>query len=241
MRYFLPVLIFGASAYALSAQSFPALVQVVRGTAVDRLGSVWANSNTTPAMFHQLSLLISLPRGGRLNGRLLVVYDTVSNRFGWNLQNAGEHWAGSDSAEWFAEHAAAYVGVDRVVLFWETTPGQLFIVERLSLSASSLEEAQNKAINEIANHTADIERGGEYLRLGGTTVPLPTSRVPHEFWFDRLQAHVSYGRTRITSVQKEQTGWRLVLRDHWDQELILDEFYSFVSTRRLTAAGGIGQ
>ena len=39
---------------------------------------------------------------------------------------------------------------------------------------------------------------------------------------------------QIISVSKKGELWRLVLRNHWDQELILDSKFNHVSTRQLT-------
>jgi hypothetical protein len=41
------------------------------------------------------------------------------------------------------------------------------------------------------------------------------------------------GRTKVVSAARDGKNWKLVLRDQWDQEVVLDESYNLVSTRRL--------
>jgi len=40
--------------------------------------------------------------------------------------------------------------------------------------------------------------------------------------------------TKIASISKQGSNWRLVLRNRWDEEVILDQNCSLVSVKQLT-------
>jgi hypothetical protein len=177
--------------------------------------------------------------GKTLNGELLIAHDTISHQFWWHLQNAGDQRPRLDSAEWFATHASAYASDDRMVVFWEIDPGAVLAVERKGLTALDLDEAQQKAIDEIGKRASEIGKGSEGLGLGGTVVRMTAAQIPPGLWHAPDQAYIVSGRTRVVEASREGRNWKLILRDQWDQELILDDSYRFVSSRRvnLTAAG----
>lgn len=211
-------------------------VEVLRGTTVDHLARASTDRMQTSAMVREVHIRVPFPRGGSLNGILLLVQDTASHRFWWSLTSAGERLSFT-LADWFVANSALYVAEDKMVVFWVQAPGRIFLIERSGLMASNLDEAQQQAIGEIQKRRADIERGGEWFNLGGTTVPLPSTRFPMLFWNPRWQAAL-VGVTKVVSASREGRNWRLVLRNQWDQEVILDDLYAFVSTRRLSAPEG---
>jgi hypothetical protein len=49
----------------------------------------------------------------------------------------------------------------------------------------------------------------------------------------RPKANCGFDIKRIVSIGRDGDNWRLVIRNRWDQEVILDSQFKFVSTRRL--------
>jgi hypothetical protein len=221
----------------LAAQTAQERIEVIPKTTVDALGMASTDRLPTPTMFREVHLRIPLPHGGNLNGALLLAHDTASHGFWWLLGNDGDQRPRLTQADWFASHSVAFVAEDKVVVFWEQGPGHLYVVERRGLSAETIDEAQQKAVDELRRHAATIEKGGAGYGLGGTDVPLPRGRVPLEFWMSPLDGNAPLlGRTKVVSAARDGKNWKLVLRDQWDEEVVLDESYNLVSTRRLDSS-----
>jgi hypothetical protein len=208
-------------------------VEVRHGTTVDRLAMASTDHLQTPTMLREVHLRLPFPGGRDMNGELLIAHDTASQQFWWVLRNDGVSRLTLDSADWFASHAAIFVTENKIVVFWITGSGHLFVVERKGLAALTLEEAQQKAIDEVRSHTTEIAKGGGFWRKEITDVPLPGERFPIMFWNPPNEAGLLAGRNKVISAAREGKLWKLVLRNQWDQELVLDESYNFVSTRRL--------
>jgi hypothetical protein len=208
-------------------------VEVLRGTEANHLGTVTSGRLRNPGLFREVHLRITVPDGNQLNCELLIIYDTVSKVFWWTLSQTGGARLSLDSARWFGTHSAIYATENKVVAFWGPSPGSLYVVERKGLTAYSADEAQATIIQYIQVHAVDIAERRAWLGLGGTEVLLGGSRIPLSFWLAPLQVAAVQRTTKIVSVVRDGLKWRLILRDQWDQEVVLDDSYHFVSTRRL--------
>lgn len=52
---------------------------------------------------------------------------------------------------------------------------------------------------------------------------------------DRTSVMCGFMANSIVSVSREGENWRIVVRNRWDQEIILDSKFNLVSTQRLPA------
>jgi hypothetical protein len=200
--------------------------------------SVQAFSSSGAMMLPAVHLQIDLAyaSGKRERRDLAVVYDPQNGHYSWRL---GEATAPAFTDRFLEGLKSHKIYADHDGLFDFTSRGYLWIRVRKS-GADSLEAAQRAAINEIGHGLASIERG---------YVPSPTG--PSDPWpWDCI--HVSLPISSefvcgsppradcpsprldtIMSIKREGGNWRLVLRNYWDQEVILDSEFKLVSTRRL--------
>ena len=212
------------------------IVEVIAGTTAECLGSASTDSFPAPVMFREVHLRLQLPRGGQINGELILAHAALSNQFWWILQNTRDSETTFDSAKWFAAHAAVFVATDKILLFRQVQPTDIWIHERRGLTAWNLEEAQRKAIMDIRSHLAEIEKGGLARGLGGVTTAQIGRQIPFDLYLHPGNAQYNSGIISIISAAREGRGWKLIVRARWDQEIILDQSFGFVSTRRLPAS-----
>jgi hypothetical protein len=103
--------------------------------------------------------------------------------------------------------------------------------------ANSLDGAESAAIAEIERRLPEFEKSGYDTSI--------SSRVPifQEIGMDFAcppygepgsSQGCGFGVKSIPSVSRVGDNWRLVVRNRWDQEVILDSSFKFVSTRRLS-------
>ena len=212
------------------------IVEVIPGTTAECLGSASTDSFPAPVMFREVRLRIHLPSGEQMNGELILAHAALSNQFSWILQNTRDSETTFDSAKWFATHAAVFVATDKILLFRRVQPTDIWIHERRGLTAWNLEEAQRKATKDIRSHLAEIEKGGLARGLGGVTTAQIGRQIPFDLYLHPGNAQSNPGIISIITAAREGRGWKLIVRARWDQEIILDESFGFVSTRRLPAS-----
>jgi hypothetical protein len=209
-------------------------IELIPGTAtVDRMTKASAGSMEWPILLREIHIDIPLPEGRTFPGDLLIAYDTVSQHYWWLLWGDGLSFPEGTTADWFASHAAIVVLENKIVVFWSL--GGSSLLERVGLSATGIEDAQRQIFGVIR------ERASRYVHPDAffpetKGIDLPSRLFPRYFWAPPGMSSRPRGRTQILSAHKEGANWRLVMRDQWDQELILDESYAFVSTRRLDTA-----
>ena len=189
---------------------------------------------TLPSVHLQIDLTYA--SGKRERRDLAVVYDPQIGHYSWHL---GEGTAPAFTGRFLEGLNSHKIYADRDGLFDFVSRGYLWIQARTS-RADSLEAAQSAAMREIEHRMASIERG---------YVPSPTG--PSDPWpWDSI--HVSLPVSSefvcgsparadcpsprldtIMSIKKEGGNWRLILRNYWDQEVILDSEFKLISTQRL--------
>jgi hypothetical protein len=113
--------------------------------------------------------------------------------------------------------------------------GSLGILERRGLVASTMEEAQEQVLTAIRQHGTDRVSLQTWMANDWSSVPLPLARIPGEFWSPPLDASMATDYVSVVAAVRDGDGWRVTLRGRWDQEIVLDASFHFVSTRTLVA------
>jgi hypothetical protein len=129
---------------------------------------------------------------------------------------------------------AIYADASALVVF--NFPGGLF-VQKHRETADNVDAAERASIDEIQRGLAVY--GGPGTQSEATLI---LGAVDRAFGCGTVDDADFDGRchwesNRIVSIRREAENWRLVLRNRWDQELILDPAFKVISTRRLPAPG----
>jgi hypothetical protein len=189
---------------------------------------------TLPSVHLQLDLTYA--SGKRERRDLAVVYDPQNGNYSWHV---GEGTSPAFTDRFLEGLKSHKIYADRDGLVDFVSRGYLWI-RACTSQADSLEAAQGAAIKEIEHGLASIERG---------YVPSPTG--PSDPWpWDSIHVRLPISSEfvcgsppradcpsprldTIESISKEGGNWHLVLRNYWDQEVILDSAFKLVSTQRL--------
>jgi hypothetical protein len=161
---------------------------------------------------------------------VVVVYDPQSGRYFWvytPVTDAADNGSYLNDLQNGTE--GVYVGSTALVNFISLGPN--FEIQEHGRRADSLDAAERAAIDEIRKQlpklTDSYETGFKVVNVsrdvgsGFACEPYPP------------RANCGFGVKRIVSVSREGDDWRLVIRNRWDQEIILDSQFKLVSTRRL--------
>jgi hypothetical protein len=189
---------------------------------------------TLPAVHLQLDL--TYPSGKKERSDLSVVHNPRNGRYLWRV---AEGTAPAYTDHFLEALKSHKIYEDADGLFDFVSRGYLW-VKVYTLRADSLEAAKRAAIKEIEHGIPSIERG---------YVPSPTG--PSDPWpWDSVHVSLpisseficgsparadcpSPSLDTIVSISKEGRNWRLVLRNHWNQEVVLDSEFKLLSTQRL--------
>jgi hypothetical protein len=181
----------------------------------------------------------------------LVVYDPQGGHYFWHHSVQSSP---NDTGGWLTTFKSGtsgiYITPDSLVEFL----GGSNVIEHTT-KATSLGNAQSASIDEVQRNLLASQRISDLL--GVKIVPLMDAPPLVGFekspvWTNRLPGFrpispdfvcVSYGGpgqgpclhgTLVVSISKQGDNWRLVLRNRWDVEVILDQSFNAVSTRQLT-------
>lgn len=198
--------------------------------------SAFSSGGTITLSEVQLQVDLAYVTGKRERRDLAVVYDPQNGYYLWRLAE-GTAPAYTDRFHEALTHHRLYA--DASGLFDFASRGYLWIkVSRLR--AKGLAAAERAVLGEIEHGLASIERG---------YVPSPTG--PSDPWpWDCVHVSLpissefvcgsparadcpSPRADEIELISRESSGWRVILRNHWDQEVILDSALNLVSTRQL--------
>jgi hypothetical protein len=168
-------------------------------------------------------------------GDVLIVYNPETGHYLWRyhaFNSPGDTYSFLEAAT--SGREALYVEKDRILSFVTGWPWITEYHDR----AESLDAAKVAVFGWL-------ERGHPTLSKAGGKVgpaPLDLSKgqtlgpIPREFFCgpEPRRSDCPQGdRTQIVSISKQGENWRLVRRNHWDQETILDAKFNPLSTRRL--------
>lgn len=180
----------------------------------------------------RLQLDVQYPVRKKERGDLVVVYEPQSGHFLWRyepINQANDSFLNALNAGMLA----VYVAPDDLVEFLMS--GALYAKAHRE-RADNLWAAEGASITEIEHGLADFEKRG--FHTDSKEIPLFSAigmafACPPPGEPGGLNSNCGWGAKRIVSVSREADNWRLVLRNRWDQEVILDRDFNFVSTRRL--------
>jgi hypothetical protein len=182
----------------------------------------------------RLNLDIHHANGKDEQGNLVVVYDPGSGRYLWRYVKSNH--PGDTTSFWDAledGREAVYAGPNALVDF--------FVNSRLYVKAyvegvSSMGAAEKASMNEILKGLPVSEMSGYHT--DSKEIPLFSS-IGSDFACPpvgdpKFTQMCRFGIKSIPSISKEGETWRVVLRNRWDQEVILDSRFNLVSTQRVS-------
>jgi len=200
--------------------------------------AAFTSSGEIPLPAAHLQLDLTYPDGKTACRDLSLVYDPRNQYYLWRLAEADAP-AYTNRFLKDLEFHKVYADADGIVGF-VSRGGVLGIKEGRS-RAASVNAADRAAMDEIEQHLAGLERG--YLP--------PTPGLPRQWPWDSkvinlgpsispefscgfpLRDHCEPGLDTIVSIGRQGRNWRLVLRNHWDQEIVLGAGFQLVSSRRV--------
>ncbi len=184
---------------------------------------------------HQSRLDVAHSGGKHDLAHLTVVYDAPTGHYFWLCRQANGPGDSISMLNGLKDGSiAVYAGPDAIVVF--NFSGDLWYQEHRA-SADSLGAAERASFTEMEQDLARLTDNG--FDAGFREVEIARAIGP-EFACpgpgDRdFTGRCSREANKIASIGREGDNWRLVLRNRWDQEVILDSKFNLVSTRRLPA------
>ena len=186
---------------------------------------------TVPVVRVQLDVRYPVHKHER--GDLIVVYDPASGHYLWRYTGVkGPNDDTSFLHDLEAEKLAVYVGSEESVEFHV---GSSLWVKAHRERAESLGAAERASIDGIEHGLGSYEDRG--FSTDSKAIPLFRAigmafacvESPRDPGFSAL---CGWG-AKIVLVRKDGDKWLLVLRNRWDQEVVLDKDFNLISTRRL--------
>ena len=186
---------------------------------------------TLPALRVQLDTRSKSGKDER--GDLTVIHDPRYGHYLWRFIPAS---GPSDTTSFLAVlesgKVAIYAGADGIVDFGMSNS---IYVQVHRERAEGLDAATNAAIAQIQRNLPTLQRNGydtgfiqvavfRVIGMDFACAPYPQS-----------DESCSFGIKSVVSISQVTDGWRLVVRNRWDQEIILDSQFKLVSTRRLAS------
>lgn len=205
-----------------------AVIEPNEATRVDRLIPERSRGVQVPTVLRQFGLRTT-GRGRSLEPDVRIIFDTLTHQYWWNSAMAPIPRTAAERAEdvdWFSSHAAVFSTSDSLVVFWDQSPGQLLVLERRGLAAATIDDAESQIMQRIRTGSA---------RDPIIEVPL---HLPLDFWIPPNSAATRMRTTTVTDVKRDGERWKIVLKDRWEQELVLDDSYNLVDTHRLRSGRG---
>lgn len=226
--------VFTLACIRLAAQSASPVASSQSTDAVPVFSS--SGAITLPAV--RLQLDVSYASSKKESRDLEVVYDPQNGHYWWQLATfPGPANRGGFIDAIKSQKRTVYADADGIVDF--VFRSDLWVKVYTS-RADSLDAAKAAAVNEIQKSLASIERGYQ-PRTGPSLPPWPwdykpvdlMGSVPLEFSCFPVRANCTDNANTIVSVGKQGSNWRLVLRNRFDVEVILDQNFKLVSARQL--------
>jgi len=183
----------------------------------------------------RLQIEIHHSNGKNEHGDLTVIYDPTNGHYFWGFLRAdypGDTTSFSSALE--SGLAAVYASPTALVDF---IMGGAVFAEAHNGRADSLDGAESAAIAEIERRLPEFEKNG-YDTSAKSGVPVALA-IGMDFACPpvgdpQFSQMCGFGAKSIPSVSRAGDNWRLVVRNRWDQEVILDSNFKFVSTKRLS-------
>jgi hypothetical protein len=231
----------------LSLMGIPLLAQVSPVASSDSRDAIpaFASSGTVSLPAARLKVDIDYPHGKKDRRELTVVYDPTTGYYLWNVTNSNPNRpddVGVRLTIMKAQGTVEFVDATGLVQF---DFGDGLFVKTWRGRAASLDAAVSAATNEIRQDLATFEGVGFHrdykfvpifgpMRGFDAKIPPGYRPIPREFRCEAFNAFCPSDNNRIVSVSKQGNNWRLVLRNRFDVEVILDQNFDLVSAQQLT-------
>jgi hypothetical protein len=192
---------------------------------------------TLPAV--HLELDFSYPHGKKDRRNLSIVYDPQSRHYLWHLSTSPVPVVKGTFLD-LTNSQREVLYADSAGLFAFLFSAELW-VKVYTLQADSLDAAKSASIAQLQQGLAALEAG--YQPRTGPSMPAwpwdykPINlgkALPAEFSCSSLRANCQGSLNTIASVGKQGNNWRLVLRNRWEEEVILDQNFNLISEKQLT-------
>jgi hypothetical protein len=227
-----------ATVFSLLCVSLTAEESVSKVAFSELKGTIRAFSSSGEITLPTIRVQLEIRHAGGKNehGDLLVVHDTQSGHYFWRYARANHV---GDARNWLTEleSGRATVYTTPGAIFFIYMPGNLWVQEHRG-SSLTLDGAESASIEEIQRMLPVFASNG--YDTGMKEVVLARA-IGMEFACSSERSEISrqcgFGIKSFVSISREGDGWRLILRNRWDQEVILDSLFNLVSTRRLPDAG----
>jgi hypothetical protein len=190
-------------------------------------------SGQVELQLRDLSVAVTYPRYGAARGDLNVVFDPSSRYYLWYFAEEDSRSPPSPEAErslFFQlthHNLVAYLLPDRMVTFELWIPR--IRVKESRNKADNLEDAVERSVDEVRQRLPGSGGGRVPGLEDGKLVQLPD--LGFDFYGPPIRP-IDLPTTMV-GVSYADGRWRIVLENQWRQEVILDDKYSFASTRRL--------
>jgi hypothetical protein len=195
---------------------------------------------TLPAA--RLKVDVTYPNGKKERFELTVVYDPHAGHYLWHHFPPEPDDTGMYLMAMKAQRDVPFADQTALVDFGFAS---LPFVKAWQGQADSLDAAVSASLNEIQQGLAAFEGSGYHMdyklvpvagQVVGfdSKVPPGFKPIPSEFRCEPLQPVCQDYKNTIASISKQGSNWRVVLRNRWDEEVILDQNFNLVSVKQLT-------
>ncbi len=218
---------------SLAASSAAFAQGIIRTPTRDSTRIIFGSSPSGPVslQLRNFSVELTYPKYGRELGGVSVAFNPASGRYAWiyapEEDSPSYDTPGAFFFDYESKKLVSYVLPDRIVTLL-LRPGAIRVKEFID-KADSLEEAAKKSIELVGRRLS--ESGGDHWPglEDGKLVQLPD--LGFDFYGPPIRP-IDLPTTMV-GVSYADGRWRIVLENQWRQEVILDDKYSFVSTKRL--------
>jgi hypothetical protein len=199
---------------------------------------------TLPAA--RLKIEIAYPHGKReQRSELTVLYDPKTGYYLWNVTNPNPNNPDDIGVRlkiMKAQGAVEFVDTAGLIQF---EFGDGLFVKAWRGRADSLDVAVSASTSEIRQGIATFEGVGfhrdyKFVPIFGpmigfdAKIPPGYKPISREFRCEAFNAFCPSDKNTIASISKQGSNWRLLLRNRFDVEVILDQNFDLVSAQQLT-------
>lgn len=187
---------------------------------------------TLPAA--RLKIDVTYPRGKKERIELTVVYDPKTGHYLWHLMTPYP----GDTGLWLeaikTHRSLAYADPACLMDFSGAAFAKAWVGHADSLDAAVSASVQEIQQGFAANGGNPYVMGYRIVRLSGPITSLDEPVTFMDFACAPLNSWCPPNSTMIVSIAKQGANWRLVLRNRFDVEVVLDQNLDMVSARQLT-------
>jgi hypothetical protein len=185
------------------------------------------------AVHFQLDL--SYADGKRERRDLVLVYDPQNSYYLWHISEG----TAPAYSERFLECLKLYRYWTDADGLYEFTSRMNLYVKVGTLKADNRGAAQRAAIAEIAQRLPEVAKYGYAPTPGGTRWPWDYRQITLPTSLDfacglPLRANCSPGPDEILSIDKRDSEWRILRKNHWVEEIILDQHFDPIGRNQRT-------